>query len=275
MEWKWNEFPLGPGSPPSHHIKSGPFQSFAEPLQQDSSNQSEVQIELTPGHCSRYPLLQKLIRSLQSSSSVAKILLYQKFKEFACLTMGGSQSQQQQIIREVESDESLQARMRGTLESQLKGLKEDVLNVVPVITDNILATMFETSDAIVLRYSQLENKDTIARNIREIVGSDSIPNVTEFLVETASKMVAAMQSTEEMKEAMRWQRCTKVVKVKGQVVGMEAHYRVNLLDQRTKHYIAKDSKDTIVMISYKILVHTIKGNPKHLLSSDQLKEIVF
>ena len=187
--------------------------------------------------------------------------------------MGGSQSQQQQIIREVESDES-QARMRGILESQLKGMKEDVLRVAPVI-NNILETLFETSDVIVLRYSQLEDKEAIARNIREILGSDSMPQTTEFLIETATKMVSAMQSTQEMRDAARWQRRKKVLRVSGQVVGMEAHYRVNLLEEKTTHYIAKDSKDTVVMIAYKLMVHALPGNPEHALSSDQLKKLTF
>ena len=56
------------------------LQGFAESLQQDSSNQSEiVMIKLYccgPDYCSIYPLLYYFfqIRSLRSSSSVAKIL---------------------------------------------------------------------------------------------------------------------------------------------------------------------------------------------------------
>ena len=57
------------------------LQGFAESLQQDSSNQSEiVMIKLYccgPGYCSRYPLLYyffQIRNGLGSSSSVAKIL---------------------------------------------------------------------------------------------------------------------------------------------------------------------------------------------------------
>ena len=117
--------------------------------------------------------------------------------------------------------------------------------------------------------------EKIEKNIREILGSSALPQVTEILVETATRMVSAMNSTDEMREIMRWQRRKQVVNVDGQVVGMEVHYRVKLLEEKTKHYISKDSKDTVVLIGYKIMVHSLRENPDHVLTADQLKGLAF
>ena len=193
-------------------------------------------------------------------------------KLLLCAVMGGTQSV---VIREVETDESLEARVRGTLDSQLQDMREDVLKVPPVISENVITTINEISDAIVIRYHQLEKLDVIAKNIQDLLGSDSMPQVTEFLVETATKRVAAMNSTAEMKEIMRWQRRKQVVNVDGQVIGMEAHYRVKLLEEKTKHYISKDSKDTVILIGYKILVHSLQERPEHVLTGPQLKQLKF
>lgn len=188
--------------------------------------------------------------------------------------MGHSESKEV-IIREVESDEGMRARLQGMLDSQLATMKDDVLQVHPVITDNVLETLNEISDALVIRYSNLKSKDEISKNIREIIGYDALPQVTEFLVETATRMVSAMQSTEEMKEVMRWQRRKQVVKVDDKVVGMEAHYRVKLLEEKSRSYLPFGSKDTVVMIGYKIYVHSLNADPNNVLSTDQLKKLTF
>lgn len=188
--------------------------------------------------------------------------------------MGGKQSQEI-VVREVESDQSLESRLRGSLESQLKDMKEDVVQVAPVIEKNIIHTITEINDAVVLRYSQLDDYSKISANIQLILGNDSMPQVTEFLVETAKKMIAAMNSTDEMKEAMRWQMRKQLVKVGDKVIGMEAHYRVKLLEEKTKHYVSKDSKNTVVMIGYKILIHSLQGSTEALLSTDELKGLTF
>ena len=186
--------------------------------------------------------------------------------------MGGKQSV---VIREVESDASIEARVRGSLDTQLATLKDEVVQVSPVIQEKVITTINEISDAIVIRYRQLENMEKIECNIRDILGSSALPQVTEFLVETATRMISAMNSTDEMKEIMRWQRRKQVVNVDGQVVGMEVHYRVKLLEEKTKYYISKSSRDTVVLIGYKIMVHSLRENPDHVLTASQLKGLTF
>ena len=46
--------------------------------------------------------------------------------------MGGKQSV---VIREVESDASIEARVRGSLDTQLAILKDEVVQVSPVIQE--------------------------------------------------------------------------------------------------------------------------------------------
>lgn len=188
--------------------------------------------------------------------------------------MGGSESKSV-VIREVESAESLEYRMRGTLKSQLEEMKSDVKQVVPAIDENVIKTINEIEDALILRYSQLDDRSKIAENVRQILGAGSIQQVTAFIVDAAEKMIYAMHSTDEMKEVMRWQMRKQVIKVGSQVIGMEAHYRVKVLEEKSKNYVTKDTKDTVVIIGYKILVHSLQENPADMLTGEQLKTLSF
>lgn len=53
----------------------------------------------------------------------------------------------------------------------------------------------------------------MVENIKDIVGgANAIPKVTEFLMETVTKLIAVMESTQEMKELMQWQSRKQVVR---------------------------------------------------------------
>jgi signal recognition particle GTPase len=190
--------------------------------------------------------------------------------------MGSSESKVE-IVREEaeESEASIQAALRSSLSGQLEGMKADVVKVSPEIKEHVIETVQEIADAILIRYHQLDDIQIIAENIQQIFGSKQTPQVTSFLVDTATRMIAAMNNTEQMKEVMRWQKRKQIMSVGDRVVGMEAHYQVKLLEEKTKHYISKDSKDTVVIIGYKILVHSLEVNPEKVLSSDELKSLSF
>lgn len=155
------------------------------------------------------------------------------------------------------------------LDSCLKDMKEDILKAAPLINENVHATLYEISDAIVLRYHQTLDMLKISQNLKEILGNSTTPQVTELLVEGATAMISAMHLTREMKEIVRWQRRKQVMNIDGKVLGMETHYQIKILEQQSKH---SSSKDTVILLCYKTLIHLLQEKPEFHFTSTQLKE---
>lgn len=170
-----------------------------------------------------------------------------------------------------ESDES---SIQSVLDSHLDEMKKDIEHVSPAITDNDLQTIIEKSSVEVMPYSNLKNKERIMKKIKEMVDSEStIPDFTKFVLDTASNMIDAMVSTEEMKEAMHLQNRKQVINVDGEVKGMEVHYRVRILEEKSGYFSSKSN--AVVMIGYKIYLHNLKGDHNEVLSKAQLNELRF
>jgi len=183
----------------------------------------------------------------------------------------GSQSSKE-VVRYVESDESKRIRLLGQLENQLEQLKQEVITVEPVISKNVRQTVRQEQDALLMRYSQLADKERIVRDIREIFGGFPL---LDFLVETATKLVSAMTSSEDLKEILRWQERTIVKRVGRQVYGMEAHYKVKVLEETKGSVPGFKSKDTVVLIAYKCIAHAMDLNPAEFPDDKEHKKLTF
>ena len=189
--------------------------------------------------------------------------------------MGGESSTPKEVVRTVyvESDESKRAKVLSKLENQLEQLKKEVASVEPSIKQDVKQTVSLEQDALLMRYSQLKDKAKIEEDVRNMFGNFPMLN---FIVDTASRMVAAMTSSEEMTEILRWHERKIVKRIGNQVYGLEVHYKVKLLEETKEAYMGlKSSRETVVLIAYKCLAHTMDLNPEEYPDDETFKQITF
>lgn len=180
--------------------------------------------------------------------------------------MGGSSSKEVVQTVYVESDESKRIRMLGKLDRQLDDLKHEVISVKPLINQNVRETIASEEDALLMRYSQLQDTKEIEKNIREIFVN--FPAL-DFLVDTATKMISAVNKSEELTELLRWHE-RKVIKRSGRrVYGLELHYKVKILEEDKGRI--RTHKETVVLIAYKCLAHVMDLNPDEYPDDEEMQ----
>ena len=184
--------------------------------------------------------------------------------------MGSSSSKE--VVKYVESDESKRIRLLNKLEKQLEELKQEVITVEPAISSNVRYTVGQEQDALLMRYSQLTDIEQVARDIQRIFGGFPILN---FLVETATKLVSTITSSQDLKEILRWQERKKVTRVGDKVYGMEVHYKLKLLEEDKGTMFTGRSKDTVVLIAYKCITHAMDLNPEEFPDNEEFKKLTF
>ena len=186
--------------------------------------------------------------------------------------MGSSSSKQtpKEIVKYVESDESKRMRLLGQLENQLEQLKQEVITVEPVFSSNVRHTVCQEQDALLMRYSQLKDKEQVVRDIQAVFGGFPLLG---FLVDTAVKLVSTMTSSEELQEVLRWHERKMVKRIGDKVYAMEAHYKVKVLEE-TKGTVFK-SKDTVVLIAYKCIAHVMDLDPAEFPDAEEHKKLTF
>ena len=203
-----------------------------------------------------------------TSRPISSFLALRQLKNKLCSAMGQTQT----VIKEVESDESKRIRLLGQLDNQLKELKAEVTSVQPSIKENVRETIFLEQNALMIRYSELKNKQKIVEHVKEMFGNFPL---LEFLVDTATTLVSVMASSEEMKELLRWHDKKLVKRVGNKVYGIEAHYKVKVLEEIKGNRITGMSKDTVVMIAYKCLSHAMDLDPEDFPDDKALAQIKF
>ena len=81
---------------------------------------------------------------------------------------------------------------------------------------------------------------------------------------------------EEMTEILRWQEHKIMKRIGNQVYGIEAHYKVKLLEETEGEYMGfRSSKETVVLIAYKCLAHAMDLNPEDYPDEETFKQITF
>ena len=177
--------------------------------------------------------------------------------------MGGSSSKE--VVVYVESDESKRIRLLGKLDKQLESLKQEVVSVKPSIKDNVLETISSEEDALLMRYSQLQDTKQIEKNIREIFVD--FPAL-DFLIETATKMISAVNRTEELTEFLRWHERREIKRYGQRVYGLELHYKVKILEEDKGRI--RSHKETVVLIAYKCLAHVMNLDPNEYPDNEEM-----
>lgn len=177
--------------------------------------------------------------------------------------MGGSSSKE--VVVYIESDESKRIRLLGKLDKQLESLKQEVVSVKPSIKDNVLETISSEEDALLLRYSQLQDTKEIEKNIREIFVD--FPAL-DFLIETATKMISAVNMTEELTEILRWHERREIKRYGQRVYGLELHYKVKILEEDRGRI--RSHKETVVLIAYKCLAHVMNLDPNEYPDNEEM-----
>ena len=202
--------------------------------------------------------------------------------------MGGSKSKQpakepevkQTVVQKVyvhaDRDEAAkQALMQCQLENKRKELQAEVQSFKQqFLKEDVIKTVATKEDVLILQYKELEDTAKILGNINELF--EGFPG-TDFILETAKKFVMAMRSTDELKNILRWQSNKVIRKVDGQAIGVEVHYKVNIMEDTKKTGILKlsEEKETTVMVAYKTLAHLMDVPAEQIPSWDKLKSIKF
>ena len=184
---------------------------------------------------------------------------------------GSSKTEVKEVVKYVESDESKRAAILAKLDHQLEDLKKEVTTVPQIINDNIKTTVSKLEDATLLRYSQLQDMTKIEDNIKQVF--KGFP-VMQVIVDAASNMIAAMNATEELTEILRWQQRKLVKRVGDKVYGLEVHYKVKILEE-TKGWVGNKKKETVVLVAYKAIAHSMDLNPADYPDDDELHMLKF
>ena len=176
-------------------------------------------------------------------------------------------------MRYVESDESKRVRLLGQLDRQLEDLRLEVTSVEPAIQDNVRETIRQDQGALLMRYSLLTDKDKIAQDIQTIFTGFPLLG---FLVDTATRLVSTMTSSQELQEILRSQEQKMVKRVGNKVYRIEAHYKVKILEESKGGVPGFRSKDTVVLIAYKCIAHAMDLDPEDFPDDEEYyKQITF
>lgn len=149
------------------------------------------------------------------------------------------------------TNESREIQRRSQFDEIVKYIEQ----ISPVITDDVLETLVEASNAEVIHFSNLENKEDIVKRIEQIFDTYALPNVNKFLVETAKDMIFTIQSNPGMKGAMYRQEREQIIKVGNKTIGLEIHYQVKMLEEEPVFF--SSSRVTTVIVGYKVYVHKL------------------
>ena len=172
----------------------------------------------------------------------------------------------------VESEESKHMKLIYQLENQLKQLKEEVTNVPAVITesDGVKKTVDTIQDAVVIRYTDLTDSSVLKDNVEALFKKSP---AKELVSESAVTVLQTLRTTREMKEINRWYEQKRFERNGNKVFGIELHYTVRAFEEKKGVQYLNASKDTVVMIAYKVAVHTMNGELEDYATKEEMEAI--
>ena len=177
-----------------------------------------------------------------------------------------------EVIKYVESDESKRAALLAKLDNQLDVLKKEVSTVEQIIKENVRAEICKIEDAAILRYSQLSDMSSIKKDLELVFKGFPVMSV---IVDAASNMVAALNSSQELTEILRWQQRTLKKRVGDKVYGLEIHYKVKILEETKGWQIMGKKKETVVLVAYKAIASLLDLDPEHFPDDDEFAALKF
>ena len=176
--------------------------------------------------------------------------------------MGGTTSTA--IADHVYSATDRAAALRN-LDSRLDALRREIQDRPQAITKGVANTVSAVSDAMILRYSQLQDTSLIEKNVGELF--QKFPG-REHVINATRDMMLSMRSTKSSR-LQGWKHRKKFMTHKGKELGVEIHYKTEMIeDVSTAH-----NRDTVVLIAYKCLAHVMDPKVSHrYMDVDQLSE---
>ena len=93
-----------------------------------------------------------------------------------------------------------------TTDKELEKTKAEVSELKPLITENVIQKLTSNEDAMVLRYSDLNDATKISKHIQDIFKDE---HAVQFLTDAAEKMITVFHSSEEMTKLERWNQVQK------------------------------------------------------------------
>ena len=161
------------------------------------------------------------------------------------------------------------------LDQQLSALGEEVRKVDPLFAEEkILETVACYQDAVMMRYERLDDMDTILKHLESVF--IDFPGV-DTLMDHAKKLIQCTRDSSALKEIMRWQSSKVMRVIEGSTIGIEVHYKLKIYEESTgsRFWFSPSSlkKDTVVLIGYKCVSHTMNVNASSVPNVDKLKRI--
>jgi len=182
---------------------------------------------------------------------------------------------EKEVVKVQNSEEAKLALVQTSLDNQMSAMKKEVDELPQHFSeDQVKVTIAYKGDVTLLRYSNLENPNDILKNISTIF--DGFP-AAHVIMDEAQKLIHAMHSTESLKEILRWQSKCLVTKQDGQNVGIEAHYKLKLLEETNGIRYINKKKVTVFVIAYKCYAHLLQLTADEVpdLSKLNLKSLKF
>ena len=140
------------------------------------------------------------------------------------------------------------------LDRRLDSLGQEIKSRPQAITQGVLKTVSSVEDAVILRYSDLQDQREIERNVETIFST--FPG-SEKVIESTKQMIDDMQSSRS-NQLQGWQHNKKFKDHEGKKIGIEIHYKTQMFEASSSA-----SRDTVVLIAFKCLAHIMDPNIKH------------
>ena len=177
--------------------------------------------------------------------------------------MGGSTSSVVQHIYG-RSDPEVNQLAITNLDSSLDSLRQEIKSRPQAITQGVKNTISSIEDAVILRYSDLQDQREIERNVETIFSK--FPG-REKVVDSTKRMIDDMQSSRS-DQLQGWQHNKKFKDHEGKKIGIEIHYKTQMFEAGSSA-----NRDTVVLIAFKCLAHTMDTSIEHgYMDTDELSE---
>ena len=178
--------------------------------------------------------------------------------------------QDREVKVEVESDESKQYKKLLKADNQLDKIKSEISGLAPLITNGYKAQCGSSETALIIRYEGLTDTRVIADNISKLFPNHPCKAV---LVETATAMFDTVNSTKEIRDAVKWEKTVLKKRIDDKVYGFELQYKVRYLDELKGRVPGFKTKETLLLVAYKSAHYVMDERPEDYPSQDQLDAI--
>ena len=178
--------------------------------------------------------------------------------------------QDREVKVEVESEESKEYKKLLKADNQLNKIKSEISGLAPLITSGYKTQCGFSETALIVRYEGLTDIGVIADNISQLFPKHPCKAV---LVETATAMFDTVNSTKEIRDAVKWEKTVLKKRIDDKVFGFELQYKVRYLDELKGRIPGFKTNETLLLVAYKSAYYVMDERPEDYPSQDQLDAI--